>query len=48
MIGRLLDLVRVGTSAKYTHFVRDAEKAAAARTGDSIGAQIMLGRAEAA
>ena len=47
-IGRLLGHVRVGTTAKYAHLVRDAEKAAAARTGDSIGAQILPGRAEAA
>ena len=43
-IGRLLGHVRVGTTAKYAHLVRDAEKAAAARTGDSIGAWIMPGR----
>ena len=47
-IGRLLGHVRVGTTAKYAHLVRDAEKTAAARTGDSIGAQIVPGRAEAA
>ena len=47
-IGRLLGHARVGTTAKYAHLVRDAEKAAAARTGDSIGAHIMPGRAEAA
>ena len=47
-IGRLLGHVRVGTTAKYAHLVRDAEKRAAARTGDSIGAQIVPGRAEAA
>ena len=47
-IGRLLGHVRVGTTTKYAHLVRDAEKAAAARTGDSIGAQILPGRAEAA
>ena len=47
-IGRLLGHARVGTTAKYAHLVRDAEKAAAARTGDSIGAQILPGRAEAA
>ena len=47
-IGRLLGHVRVGTTAKYAHLVRDAEKAAATRTGDSIGAQILPGRAEAA
>ncbi len=47
-IGRLLGHARVGTTAKYAHLVRDAEKAAAARTGDSISAHIMPGRAEAA
>ena len=36
------------TTAKYSNLVRDAEKAAAARTGDSIGAHIMPGSAEAA
>ena len=35
-IGRLLGHVRVSTTAKYAHLVRDAEKTAAARTGDSI------------
>ena len=47
-IGRLLGHVRVGTTAKYAHLVRDAEKTAATRTGDSIAAQIVPGRAEAA
>ena len=47
-IGRLLGHVRVSTTAKYAHLVRDTEKAAAARTGDSIGVQIVPGRAEAA
>ena len=47
-IGRLLGHVRVSTTAKYAHLVRDAEKTAAVRTGDSIGAQIVPGRAEAA
>ena len=47
-IGRLLGHVRVGTTAKYAHLVRDAEKTAAARTGDSIGAQIVPGCAKAA
>ena len=47
-IGRLLGHVRVSTTAKYAHLVRDAEKAAAERTGDSIGAQIVPDRAEAA
>ena len=48
VIGRLLGHVRVSTTAKYAHLVRDAEKTAAARTGDSIGAQIVPSRAEAA
>ena len=47
-ICRLLGHVRVGTTAKYAHLVRDAEKTAATRTGDSIAAQIVPGRAEAA
>ena len=47
-IGRLLGHVRVATTAKYAHLLRDAEKTAAVRTGDSIGAQIVPGRAEAA
>ena len=48
VIGRLLGHARVGTTAKYAHLVRDAEKAAAARTGGSIAAWIMPGDAEAA
>ena len=48
MIGRLLGHVTVNTTAKYVHLVRDAEKAAAARTGDSIAAHVLRGRAEAA
>ncbi|MCY4590487.1 MAG: tyrosine-type recombinase/integrase [Alphaproteobacteria bacterium] len=47
-IGRLLGHARVGTTPKYAHLVRDAEKAAAARTGDSIGAHIMPDRSEVA
>ena len=47
-IGWLLGHVRVSTTAKYAHLVRDAEKTAAVRTGTSIGAQIVPGRAEAA
>ena len=47
-IGRLLGHVRVSNAAKYAHLLRDAEKTAAIRTGDSIGAQIVPGRAEAA
>ena len=40
--------VNIETTAKYAHLVRDAEKAAAARTGDSIGAQLMPAGAKAA
>ena len=47
-IGGLLGHVRVGTTAKYAHLMRDAERTAAARTSDSIGAQIVPERAEAA
>ena len=38
MIGELLGHKKVGTTARYAHLVDDAEKAAAVRTGDSIGA----------
>ena len=38
MIGKLLGHSKVATTARYAHLVRDAEKAAAALTGDSIGA----------
>ena len=48
VIGRLLGHSKVETTAKYAHLVRDAEKAAAARTGDSIGAQLMPAGAKAA
>ena len=48
VIGRLLGHNKVETTAKYAHLVRDAEKAAAARTGDSIGAQLMPAGAKAA
>ena len=48
MIGRLLGHSKVGTTAGYAHLVHDAEKAAAARTGDSIGAHLALQEAEAA
>ena len=47
-IGWLLGHARVGTTAKYAHLMREAERTAAARTGDSIGAQIVPGHAEAA
>ena len=48
MIGRILGHSRVGTTARYAHLVHDAEKAAAARTGDSIGAHLAPQDAEAA
>ena len=48
MIGRLLGHSKVGTTARYAHLVHDAEKAAAARTGDSIGAHLAPQDAEAA
>ena len=48
MIGRILGHSRVGTTARYAHLVHDAEKAAAARTGDSIGAHLAAPDAEAA
>ena len=44
VIGRLLGHSKVETTAKYAHLVRDAKKAAAARTGDSIGAPAHSGR----
>ena len=40
MIGELLGHKKVGTTARYAHLVHDAEKAAAVRTGDSIGAHL--------
>ena len=50
VIGRLLGYNKVETTAKYAYLVRDAEKAAAARTGDGvgIGAQLMPDCAKAA
>ena len=48
VIGRLLGHNKVETTAKYAHLVHDVEKAAAARTGDSIGAQLMPNGVEAA
>ncbi len=41
MIGRLLGHARVGTTARYAHLMRDAEKAAAGRVGDSIAIHIL-------
>ena len=48
MIGRLLGHSKVGTTARYAHLVDDTEKAAAARTGDSLGAHLVPQTAEAA
>ena len=39
-IGKLLGHSKVSTTARYAHLMRDAEKAAAARVGDSIGAHL--------
>ena len=41
MIGRLLGHTDVGSTARYAHLVRDAEKVAAAKVGDSIEADIL-------
>ena len=48
MIGRILGHSKVGTTARYAHLVHYAEKAAAARTGDSIGAHLAAPDAEVA
>ena len=48
MIGKLLGHTKVATTARYAHLVQDAEKAAAARTGDSIGAHLAPQHAGAA
>ena len=48
MIGKLLGHSKVATTARYAHLVQDAEKAAAARTGDSIGAHLAPNGAAAA
>ena len=40
VIGRLLGHAKVGTTARYAHLVRNAEKEAAGRVGDSIGVHI--------
>ena len=44
-IGKLLGHRKVATTAKYAHLVRDAEKAAAARVGASIGDHLIGGLA---
>ena len=43
-IGKLLDHTMVSTTARYAHLMREAEKAAAARVGDSIGVHVTNGR----
>lgn len=40
MIGRLLNHAQLATTARYAHLLRDAERAAAARIGDTIGSQL--------
>ena len=40
VIGRLLGHSKVATTARYAHLVRDAEKEAAGRVGDSIGIHV--------
>ena len=47
MIGRLLGHSKVSTTARYAHLIRDSEKVAAARVGDSIGVHIAPGAAAA-
>ena len=41
MIGRLLGHTDIASTARYAHLVRDAEKVAAAKVGDSIKADIL-------
>ena len=41
VIGRLLGHKEIATTARYAHLMREAEKAAAARVGESIGAHIV-------
>jgi len=47
-IGKLLGHRKIATTARYAHLMRDAEKGAAARVGDSIGAHLRPRIAEAA
>ena len=46
-IGKLLGHSQVSTTARYAHLMRDAEKEAATRVGDSIGAHLETQTAEA-
>ena len=48
MIGRLLGHTDAGSTARYAHLARDAEKLSAAMVGDSIEADIAPARAGAA
>ena len=41
MIGRLLGHSDIGSTARYAHLARDAERVAAARVGESIAADIL-------
>ncbi len=45
-IGKLLGHVGTSTTARYAHLMRDAEKTAAARVGESIGAHLETQTAE--
>ena len=47
-IGKLLGHRKISTTARYAHLIRDAEKVAATRVGDSIGAHLRPRVAEAA
>ena len=47
VIGRLLGHKEVATTARYAHLIRDAEKAAAVRVGESIGAHVVRSEDEA-
>ena len=48
MIGRLLGHTDVGSTARYAHLARDAEKVAVVRVGDSIAADILRMEPDAA
>ena len=48
VIGKLLGHRQVSTTARYAHLMRDAEKEAATRVGDSIGAHLESRDTEAA
>ena len=45
-IGRLLGHRHMVSTARYAHLMRDAEKAAASRVGESIGAHVTNGRVD--